>query len=432
MEESTIIVSHEGPLPKLHRHYKKCAFNFLVEWNPSGRITRVPINMYDQKKAAEYAKEHQLLDTEGFKRFKRFFKGEETSTNKVVLLDISDDDGSDERKPAAAVATKASVTKLLAQESRRKLNTVASTTEKCFKELKSKPTWPQIDVGSIILNEVKSNKSGRQLQSEDKKRAITQINLLCRDPSAAQRLMAALNCNIDDSKYVLNISYTAKDHMARLGDDDQPPPKKKKKLVPLGELPNLGEETKLPKSRRGQKIMDEQRVIVDEKRNNQRTFDPNLAAANPHEPVTFAQMQMYMQSVAAAQSTANSEVLDVLKPKEVTSRGTSSNKPKERGSSDRHTTRKNYDVEDKKRRETKHREPSDLSDRSKRYNNRYYESSNEEYEESPPPPSDHLDRTPIHNMEMSSDDSSGRSKHRRERKGKKSKKDRKKRRRHRY
>ncbi len=93
-----------------------------------------------------------------------------------------------------------SVTKILAQEeSRQKLNTVAlTTTKKCFKELKFKPTWPHIDVGSIILNEVKSNKSGRQLQSEDKKRAITQINLLCRDPSAAKRLMAALNCNIDE------------------------------------------------------------------------------------------------------------------------------------------------------------------------------------------------------------------------------------------
>jgi hypothetical protein len=292
--ETGKIISVQGPLPKIHVDYKKCSYNFLVEWTPSGRITRVPINAYDQEQAAAYAKEHGLLNTEGFKRFKRFYKGEEvskraeTSSNDDDISVIQLDDEEEENGPKKSSA----LAKIVAQESRRKLNTVALATEKCFKELRSpQPNWPQLDICGLVLNEIKGNKSGRQAHG-DKKRVLTQINILCRDPEAAKRLMSALNWRIDESKYVMNISYNSKDHMARLLDDDTSnPAKKKKQETRFGD-----DDAKLPAKEKPTGTRTTLGVTFREERNEERSYDPKLAAANPETTVTYAQMEDFVNS----------------------------------------------------------------------------------------------------------------------------------------
>ena len=72
------ITAHQGPLHSSDKDYKGSAFNVLVEWE-SGETTYEPLDLIasdDPVTCAEYAKRHNLLDTAGWKRFRRYAKSE--------------------------------------------------------------------------------------------------------------------------------------------------------------------------------------------------------------------------------------------------------------------------------------------------------------------------------------------------------------------
>ena len=65
------ITAHQGPLHSSDKDYKGSAFNVLVEWE-SGETTYEPLDLMASDNpvtCAEYAKQHNLLDTAGWKRF---------------------------------------------------------------------------------------------------------------------------------------------------------------------------------------------------------------------------------------------------------------------------------------------------------------------------------------------------------------------------
>ena len=76
-EDSTLwklrhITAHEGPLQKSHPHYKGSTYNVMVEWE-TGEITSEPLSIIaadDPVTCAIYAKQNNLLEVEGWKRFK--------------------------------------------------------------------------------------------------------------------------------------------------------------------------------------------------------------------------------------------------------------------------------------------------------------------------------------------------------------------------
>ena len=83
-EESTIIwkfkriTAHEGPLKPNHPNYKGSTYNVMVEWE-DGEITSEPLGIIaadDPVTCALYAKEHDLLDLDGWKRFRGIAKHE--------------------------------------------------------------------------------------------------------------------------------------------------------------------------------------------------------------------------------------------------------------------------------------------------------------------------------------------------------------------
>lgn len=70
------IVGHQGPLRVSDPNYKGSSYNVLVEWE-DGSITSEPLKIIaadDPVTVARYAKENNLLDLEGWKRFKRLAK----------------------------------------------------------------------------------------------------------------------------------------------------------------------------------------------------------------------------------------------------------------------------------------------------------------------------------------------------------------------
>jgi len=72
------ITAHQGPLHSSDKDYKGSAFNVLVEWE-SGETTYEPLDLIasdDPVTCAEYAKQHDLLDTAGWKRFRCYAKSE--------------------------------------------------------------------------------------------------------------------------------------------------------------------------------------------------------------------------------------------------------------------------------------------------------------------------------------------------------------------
>jgi hypothetical protein len=72
------ITAHQGPLHSSDTDYKGSAFNVLVEWE-TGETTYEPLDLIasdDPVTCAEYAKQHDLLDTTGWKRFRRYAKNE--------------------------------------------------------------------------------------------------------------------------------------------------------------------------------------------------------------------------------------------------------------------------------------------------------------------------------------------------------------------
>jgi hypothetical protein len=67
------ITGHQGPLAKTHPHYKGSTYNVQILWE-SGETTYEPLDNIakdDPVSCAVYAREHDLLDTPGWKRFKR-------------------------------------------------------------------------------------------------------------------------------------------------------------------------------------------------------------------------------------------------------------------------------------------------------------------------------------------------------------------------
>ena len=70
------IVAHQGPLESTDLNHKGSKYNVMVEWE-SGEVTYVPLTLIskdDPITCAVYAKEHDLLDTTGWKHLKRYAK----------------------------------------------------------------------------------------------------------------------------------------------------------------------------------------------------------------------------------------------------------------------------------------------------------------------------------------------------------------------
>lgn len=66
------ITAHEGPLAPNHRNYKGSLYNVMVEWE-NGEITSEPLSVIaadDPVTCAIYARENNLLELEGWKRFR--------------------------------------------------------------------------------------------------------------------------------------------------------------------------------------------------------------------------------------------------------------------------------------------------------------------------------------------------------------------------
>ena len=67
------IIGHEGPLSKSDPNYKNSSYNVMVEWE-NGEISREPLSVIaadDPVTCAIYARDNNLLDLDGWKRFKR-------------------------------------------------------------------------------------------------------------------------------------------------------------------------------------------------------------------------------------------------------------------------------------------------------------------------------------------------------------------------
>jgi hypothetical protein len=70
------ITAHEGPLVPNHRNYKGSLYNVMVEWE-NGEITSEPLSIIaadDPVTCAIYARDNDLLELDGWKRFKRLAK----------------------------------------------------------------------------------------------------------------------------------------------------------------------------------------------------------------------------------------------------------------------------------------------------------------------------------------------------------------------
>ena len=72
------ITAHEGPLQPTHPDYKGSKYNVMIEWE-TGEITSEPLSIIaadDPVTCAIYAKQHNLLELDGWKRFKDIGKGQ--------------------------------------------------------------------------------------------------------------------------------------------------------------------------------------------------------------------------------------------------------------------------------------------------------------------------------------------------------------------
>ena len=72
------ISAHQGPLRTSDKDYKGSTYNVLVEWE-TGETTYEPLDLIasdDPVTCAEYAMKNNLLDTPGWKRFRRYAKNE--------------------------------------------------------------------------------------------------------------------------------------------------------------------------------------------------------------------------------------------------------------------------------------------------------------------------------------------------------------------
>ena len=79
------ILAHEGPLTHQNENHKGSVCDLLVEWE-TGEQTVEPLNLVmadDPATVAKCAKEHGMLDTEGWRRLKRPAKREKALTRLV-------------------------------------------------------------------------------------------------------------------------------------------------------------------------------------------------------------------------------------------------------------------------------------------------------------------------------------------------------------
>jgi hypothetical protein len=70
------ITAHEGPITRRHPNWKGSQYNVMVEWE-DGSITTEPLGILaadDPISCAIYAKQHDLLELPGWKRFKGITK----------------------------------------------------------------------------------------------------------------------------------------------------------------------------------------------------------------------------------------------------------------------------------------------------------------------------------------------------------------------
>jgi len=66
------IISHQGPLKPGDKDYKGSTYNIMIKWE-GGEITNEPLNLIakdDPVTCAIYASKNNLLDTDGWRRFK--------------------------------------------------------------------------------------------------------------------------------------------------------------------------------------------------------------------------------------------------------------------------------------------------------------------------------------------------------------------------
>ena len=79
------ILAHEGPLTHQDKNCKGCACDLLAEWE-TGEQTMEPLNLVtadDPVTVARHAKEHSMLDTDGWSGLKRMAKQEKVSDGLV-------------------------------------------------------------------------------------------------------------------------------------------------------------------------------------------------------------------------------------------------------------------------------------------------------------------------------------------------------------
>ena len=79
------ITGHQGPLSPQDENYKGSKYNFMVEWE-TGEITEKPLSLIaadDPVTCAEYAKKHDLLLLDGWKRLKHIAKNQKQLTRAI-------------------------------------------------------------------------------------------------------------------------------------------------------------------------------------------------------------------------------------------------------------------------------------------------------------------------------------------------------------
>ena len=79
------ITGHQGPLSPQDENYKGSKYNVMVEWE-TGEITYEPLSVIaadDPDTCAEYAKKHDLLHLDGWKRLKHIAKNQKQLTRAI-------------------------------------------------------------------------------------------------------------------------------------------------------------------------------------------------------------------------------------------------------------------------------------------------------------------------------------------------------------
>ena len=79
------ITGHQGPLLPQDENYKGSKYNVMVEWE-TGEITDEPLSLIaadDPVTCAEYAKKHDLLHLDGWKRLKHIAKNQKQLTRAI-------------------------------------------------------------------------------------------------------------------------------------------------------------------------------------------------------------------------------------------------------------------------------------------------------------------------------------------------------------